>query len=79
MSTLCMNAHCCLFFCLYWQFRHGATMHGPKPRDYSYTLPKKVRRLGLKIALSARVAEGKVRHSNFTSDVSISVTYLYIV
>ncbi|KAI5060322.1 hypothetical protein GOP47_0024742 [Adiantum capillus-veneris] len=42
------------------QFRHGARMHGPKPRDYSYTLPKKVRRLGLKIALSARVAEGKL-------------------
>lgn len=42
------------------QFRHGATMHGPKPRDYSYNLPKKVRRLGLKIALSARVAEGKL-------------------
>eukprot|EP00249_Psilotum_nudum_P007341 c20490_g1_i1 orf=483-1160(-) len=42
------------------QFRHGATMHGPKPRSYEYKLPKKVRRLGLKVALSARLAEGKL-------------------
>eukprot|EP00252_Welwitschia_mirabilis_P022638 TRINITY_DN6184_c0_g1_i1.p1 TRINITY_DN6184_c0_g1~~TRINITY_DN6184_c0_g1_i1.p1 ORF type:complete len:312 (-),score=46.28 TRINITY_DN6184_c0_g1_i1:188-1123(-) len=42
------------------QFRHGATAHGPKPRSYAYKLQKKVRRLGLKIALSARAAEGKL-------------------
>ncbi|KAL4203347.1 hypothetical protein AMTRI_Chr01g103530 [Amborella trichopoda] len=42
------------------QFRHGATMHGPKPRSHAFKLQKKVRRLGLKIALSARVAEGKL-------------------
>ncbi|XP_057973685.1 uncharacterized protein LOC131161740 [Malania oleifera] len=42
------------------QFRHGATMHGPKPRSHAIKLQKKVRRLGLKIALSARVAEGKL-------------------
>jgi len=30
----------------------GAVAHGPKPRDYSYNLPKKVRKLGLKMALS---------------------------
>ncbi|KAK6912548.1 Ribosomal protein L4/L1e, partial [Dillenia turbinata] len=41
------------------QFRHGATMHGPKPRSHAFKLNKKVRRLGLKIALSARTAEGK--------------------
>ncbi|KAK2974343.1 hypothetical protein RJ640_021199 [Escallonia rubra] len=41
------------------QFRHGATMHGPKPRSHAIKLNKKVRRLGLKIALSARAAEGK--------------------
>ena len=34
-------------------------MHGPKPRSHAFKLNKKVRRLGLKIALSARVAEGK--------------------
>ncbi|CAL9772107.1 unnamed protein product [Musa acuminata subsp. burmannicoides] len=39
--------------------RHGATMHGPKPRSHAIKLQKKVRRLGLKIALSARTAEGK--------------------
>ncbi|KAI3982693.1 hypothetical protein MKX01_010176 [Papaver californicum] len=42
------------------QFRHGAIMHGPKPRDYAMKLQKKVRRLGLKCALSARMAEGKL-------------------
>ncbi|KAL3681084.1 hypothetical protein R1sor_024040 [Riccia sorocarpa] len=43
------------------QFRGGATMHGPKPRDYEIDLQKKVRRMGLKVVLSARVAEGKLR------------------
>lgn len=42
------------------QFRGGATMHGPKPRSHAFKLNKKVRRLGLKIALSARAAEGKI-------------------
>ncbi|KAI3816775.1 hypothetical protein L1987_16479 [Smallanthus sonchifolius] len=42
------------------QFRHGAAMHGPKPRSHAFKLNKKVRRLGLKIALSARAAEGKL-------------------
>ncbi|KAK9224150.1 hypothetical protein WN944_012599 [Citrus x changshan-huyou] len=42
------------------QFRGGATMHGPKPRSHAIKLNKKVRRLGLKIALSARAAEGKL-------------------
>ena len=34
-------------------------MHGPKPRSHEFKLNKKVRRLGLKIALTARAAEGK--------------------
>ncbi|CAH9138888.1 unnamed protein product [Cuscuta epithymum] len=42
------------------QFRGGATMHGPKPRSHEFKLNKKVRRLGLKIALSAYAAEGKL-------------------
>ncbi|KAK9732836.1 hypothetical protein RND81_04G026000 [Saponaria officinalis] len=42
------------------QFRGGATMHGPKPRSHAIKVNKKVRRLGLKIALSARVSEGKL-------------------
>jgi large subunit ribosomal protein L4 len=38
----------------------GGIVFGPKPRDYSYTLPKKVRRLAMKSALSAKVAAGKL-------------------
>ena len=34
------------------QWRHGGIVHAPKPRDYSYALNKKVRRLALKSALS---------------------------
>ena len=34
------------------QWRHGGVVHAPKPRDYSYSLNKKVRRLALKSALS---------------------------
>ncbi|CAM8998772.1 unnamed protein product [Rhodiola kirilowii] len=42
------------------QFRKGCVVHGPKPRSHAFKVNKKVRRLGLKIALSARVAEGKL-------------------
>ena len=42
------------------QWTHGGIVFAPKPRDYSYTLNKKVRRLALKSALSAKAAEGKV-------------------
>ncbi|XP_057534782.1 uncharacterized protein LOC130813081 isoform X2 [Amaranthus tricolor] len=42
------------------QQRGGATMHGPKPRSHAFKVNKKVRRLGLKVALSARAAEGKL-------------------
>jgi len=41
-------------------FRGGGVAHGPRPRDHAHDLPKKVRRLGLKIALSAKAAEGKL-------------------
>ena len=40
------------------QWTHGGIALGPKPRDYSYALPKKVRRLALKSAFSAKVAAG---------------------
>jgi large subunit ribosomal protein L4 len=36
------------------QFRGGGKAHGPKPRDYTFDLPKKVRRLALMHALSAK-------------------------
>ncbi|MEN8139959.1 MAG: 50S ribosomal protein L4 [Thermodesulfobacteriota bacterium] len=41
-------------------WRGGGITFGPKPRDYSYKLPKKVRRQGLKMALSTRLAEEKL-------------------
>ncbi|NLZ18603.1 MAG: 50S ribosomal protein L4 [Desulfobulbaceae bacterium] len=41
-------------------WRGGGTVFGPKPRDYSYTMPKKVRKLALKMALSARNQEGNL-------------------
>jgi large subunit ribosomal protein L4 len=41
-------------------WRGGGTTFGPKPRDYSYKLPKKVRRLALRMALSARMDEGNL-------------------
>ena len=40
------------------QWTHGGVVFAPKPRDYSYTLNKKVKRLALKSALSAKVASG---------------------
>lgn len=42
------------------QWRHGGIALGPKPRDYSYTLNKKVKRLALKSALSAKAASGDI-------------------
>ena len=42
------------------QFTHGGVVFAPKPRDYSYTLNKKVKRLALKSALSAKAAAGEI-------------------
>jgi len=39
----------------------GGVAHGPKPRDYSFSLPKKARRLAIKAALSAKVREGELK------------------
>lgn len=38
----------------------GGTIFGPKPRDYSYTLPKKVKRLAMKSLLSLSVKEDRL-------------------
>ena len=42
------------------QWTHGGIVFAPKPRDYSYSLNKKVKRLALKSALSAKAAEGNI-------------------
>jgi large subunit ribosomal protein L4 len=42
------------------QFRGGATIFGPVVRSHAHDLPKKVRKLALKTALSAKVADGKL-------------------
>ena len=42
------------------QWTHGGIVFGPKPRDYSYELNKKVKRLALKSVLSAKAAMGAI-------------------
>ena len=42
------------------QWRHGGIVHAPKPRDYSYSLNKKVRRLAIKSALSDKLLSGSI-------------------
>ena len=41
-------------------FRHGAPANGPKPRSFEISLPKRVRRLALRMALSARARTGRL-------------------
>jgi len=41
-------------------WRHGGTVHGPVPRDYSYALPKKMILGALRSALSAKLADAKI-------------------
>jgi large subunit ribosomal protein L4 len=41
-------------------WRGGGTTFGPRPRSYAYTLPKQVRRLALKMALSSKLANGRL-------------------
>ena len=42
-------------------WRHGGTVHGPQPRDYSYKLPKKMLVGALRSALSAKVRDGELK------------------
>ena len=42
------------------QYVGGGIIFGPTPRSYSYTVPKKVKRLALKSALSSKVADQKL-------------------
>ncbi len=42
------------------QWRHGGVVFAPKPRDYSYTVNKKVRRLAMKSAFSTKAIDSSV-------------------
>jgi large subunit ribosomal protein L4 len=42
-------------------WRHGGTVHGPVPRDYSYRLPRKMVLGALRSALSAKVRDGELK------------------
>lgn len=42
-------------------WRHGGTVHGPVPRDYSYKLPRKMQLGALRSALSAKLADGGIK------------------
>src|SRR3954466_5894267 len=51
--------------------RHGGTVFGPQPRDYSYKMNTKEKKAALKSALSQRVKEG---HLVLVSDLSVEDT-----
>ncbi len=42
------------------QWRGGGTVHGPVVRSHAHDLPRKVRRLGLAVAVSAKLEEGRL-------------------
>ena len=42
------------------QFKHGGVVFAPKPRDYVVNVPRKVRRLAFKSALTSRLMDGDV-------------------
>jgi len=42
-------------------WRHGGTVFGPQPRDYSWAMPRKARASALRAALSQRVSEGALK------------------
>jgi large subunit ribosomal protein L4 len=42
-------------------WRHGGTVHGPVPRDYSYSLPRKMQLGALRSALSAKLQDGDIK------------------
>ncbi len=42
-------------------WRHGGTVHGPQPRDYSYKLPRKMVAGALRSALSAKMRDGELK------------------
>ena len=59
-------------------WRHGGVTFGPKPRDYSFSLPKKIRNLGLKVVLSDRAREDKVQVVDSVEPALIQASLRYI-
>jgi len=45
-------------------WRHGGTVHGPQPRDYSYRLPRKMALGALRSALTAKLRDGELKVVN---------------
>jgi large subunit ribosomal protein L4 len=45
-------------------WRHGGTVHGPQPKDYSYHLPRKMQLGALRSALTAKLRDGELRVVN---------------
>jgi large subunit ribosomal protein L4 len=41
-------------------WRHGGTVHGPVPRDYSWKMPKRMRRNAIRSALAQKLRDGKL-------------------
>ena len=42
------------------QWRHGGTVFAPKPRSYRYSVPKKIKRIAMKSALSSKVNDNNI-------------------
>jgi len=42
------------------QWKHGGTVFAPKPRSYRYSVPKKIKRIALKSALSSKVNDNDI-------------------
>ena len=69
------------------QWTHGGIVFAPKPRDYSYTLNKKAKRLALKSALSAKAAEamtfssisGRTMRTFFSAPMALSISATTLV
>lgn len=58
--------------------RGGGVVFGPKPRDYSFSLPKKLKKNALKIALSYLHKEGKIKVVEDMSSFSGKTKELYL-
>ncbi len=61
-------------------WKGGGNVHGPQPRDWSYSLPKKMRRGALRSALSERLREGNlIIIEDFTIDNPKTKEFLSII